>query len=188
MRLIRRMSEVMSLTVQPLMLTRETFRDVVDENARDLFRLAFRLTGNEADAEEVVQETFMRAYRWHHRFDGRSQIRTWLYRIASNAAMDLLRRRSRRSAETDLETAPRLSSPASQETLLAGGEIGSRIREALDLLSDVERTAFVLRHCQGFSIREIAAVLDSSEMSAKHAVFRAVRKLRQELEPLRGGR
>ncbi len=188
MRLKGRMSDVASLTVKSTSLTRESFRDVVEEHARDLFRLAFRLTGNEADAEEVVQETFMRAYRWRSRFDGRCRVTTWLYRIASNASMDLLRRRKRRSGETELDpdSPPRASEDPEQ--LLAGGEIGSRIQEAMGLLSATERTAFVLRHWQGCSIREISQALDSSETAAKHAVFRAVRKLREELEPLRGRR
>lgn len=188
MRLKGRMSDGVSLTVQPTILTRESFRDVVDDHGRDLFRLAFRLTGNEADAEEVVQETFMRAYRWRSRFDGRCRVTTWLYRIASNASMDLLRRRKRRSGETELDSASPPPASAVQEHLVAGGEVGSRIQEAMELLSPTERTAFVLRHCQGCSIREIAQALDSSETAAKHAVFRAVRKLREQLEPLRGER
>jgi RNA polymerase sigma-70 factor (ECF subfamily) len=186
MRLKGRMSDGMSLTAEPTILRCESFREVVDEHARGLFRLAFRLTGNEADAEEVVQETFMRAYRWRSRFDGRCRVATWLYRIASNASMDLLRRRKRRSSETELDPVNPPPAPASQEQLVSGREIGSRIYEAMDRLSETERTAFVLRHCQGCSVREIAQILGSSEMAAKHAVFRAVRKLREELEPLRG--
>lgn len=178
----------MSLTVENGNLSRESFRDVVEEHSRDLYRLAFRLTGNQADAEEVVQETFLRAFRWRRRFDGRARVGTWLFRIASNASMDVLRRRTRQPKDNVEDVPGQLSEPASQERLLAGGEIGGRILDALGRLSRTERTAFVLRHWQGSSIHDIAEVLGSNESAAKHAVFRAVRKLRSELEPLRNSR
>src|SRR4051812_35680362 len=71
----------------------DAYRLLVDRHSRSLFRLAFRMTGNQQDAEDIVQETFLRAYRQIDRFDERAAFSTWLYRIASNCSLDLLRSR-----------------------------------------------------------------------------------------------
>src|SRR6516225_9549197 len=76
----------------------DAFRVLVERHSRALFRLAFRMTGNEQDAEDVVQESFLRAYRQLGKFDERASFGTWLYRIATNYSLDLVRSRKRRSA------------------------------------------------------------------------------------------
>src|SRR5215212_1228919 len=75
----------------------EAFRELVERHSRSIFRLAFRMTGNEQDAEDLVQETFLRAYKQLHRFDGRAAFGTWLYRIAANCSLDLIRVRKIRN-------------------------------------------------------------------------------------------
>src|SRR5512139_2226325 len=75
----------------------EAFRALVERHSRSVFRLAFRMTGNEQDAEDVVQESFLRAYRQLSKFDERASFGTWLYRIAANCSLDLVRARKRRS-------------------------------------------------------------------------------------------
>src|SRR3954466_9580590 len=75
----------------------DAYRVLVERHSRALFRLAFRMTGNESDAEDVVQESFLRAYRQLAKFDDRASFGTWIYRIASNASLDLVRSRKRRS-------------------------------------------------------------------------------------------
>src|SRR6202166_1103074 len=75
----------------------DAFRVLVERHGRSLFRLAFRMTGNEQDAEDVVQESFLRAYRQLAKFDDRASFGTWLYRIAVNCSLDLVRSRKRRS-------------------------------------------------------------------------------------------
>src|SRR5437016_6985315 len=77
----------------------DAFRLLVERHSRPLFRLAFRMTGNESDAEDVVQETFLRAYRQLAKFDERASFGTWLYRIATNYTLDLVRARNRRSEQ-----------------------------------------------------------------------------------------
>ena len=79
----------------------EAFRLLVERHSRALFKLAYRMTGNEHDAEDVVQDAFLKAYRNLDRFEERSQVSSWLYRIASNCAFDVLRRRKRRDNPTD---------------------------------------------------------------------------------------
>ena len=73
----------------------DAFRLLVEQHSRAIFRLAFRMTGNEQDAEDLVQETFLRAWKQLHKFDGRAAFGSWLYRIAANATEDLRRRKAR---------------------------------------------------------------------------------------------
>jgi RNA polymerase sigma-70 factor, ECF subfamily len=171
------------------------FRVLVERHSRSVFRLAFRMTGNEQDAEDMVQETFLRAYKQLHRFDGRAAFGTWLYRIASNCSLDLLRTRrmrNERSGTTALDDESpgileNLASPEpSPERLTRSGQLAGLLEPALEQLSATERTAFVLRHYEGHDIEEIAKILGVNKGAAKHSVFRAVQKLRHVLEPAWG--
>ncbi|HSR50820.1 MAG TPA: sigma-70 family RNA polymerase sigma factor [Acidobacteriota bacterium] len=172
----------------------DAFRDLVEGHSRKVFALAYRITGNEHDAEEVVQETFLKVHRKLGRFQGRSRFSTWLHRIAVNCAYDFLRR-GRRHREGRQEPPPGAaacdgdwtSERPSAEQLLLSQEVSERVRTALSLLSPLERAAFVLRHFEGLSSREIADRLGIGQSAAKHAVFRAVQKLRQRLSPYAGG-
>ena len=74
----------------------DAFRVLVERHSRALFRLAYRMTGNQQDAEDVVQDSFLRAYKQLARFDERASFGTWLYRIAINCSLDLVRSRKRR--------------------------------------------------------------------------------------------
>ena len=163
----------------------EGFRLLVEQNSGNVFRLAYRMTGNEADAEDVVQETFLRAYRNIGHYDPRAKISTWLYSIASNYAIDLLRKRKHRTAET-LDEVPPAAAPAAKdpdpERLAAGSEFRRRLDEALHGLSAKEQVAFSLRHFEGMSIREISQCTGHPEGSVKNNIFRAVRKLRSTLK------
>jgi RNA polymerase sigma-70 factor (ECF subfamily) len=175
---------------------RDAFRALVDRHSRTIFRLAFRMTGNEHDAEEVVQETFLRAYRRLDKFESRANFGTWLYRIGMNCALDLLRSRQRQEAQR--QDAPQTESGEhdafdqfaasipSPEQLVFSGQVGERIAQALSSLSSAERAAFVMRHCDGLSIEEIGAALGLRSSATKNSIFRAVQKLRRALEPLAG--
>src|SRR5262245_15390747 len=77
----------------------DAFRVLVERHSHSVFRLAYRMTGNQQDAEDLVQETFLRAYRQVARFDGRASFSTWLYRIAANCSLDLIRVRKRRQEQ-----------------------------------------------------------------------------------------
>ncbi len=165
----------------------EAFRLLVQRHSRGLFRLAWRLTGQQADAEDVVQETFIRAFRQLDRFEARSNFATWLYRIAYNCAIDHLRVRPRHEMAAPLEAlegrAPEPHGPAADELVYAT-EICGRVQAALAALTADARTAFVLRHYEGCSIAEICGAMGLNASAAKHAVFRAVKKMRLALEPL----
>ena len=168
----------------------EAFRVLVDRHSRSLFGLAYRMTGNESDAEDVVQESFLRAYRQLRQFDGRASFGSWLYRIAANCALDLVRARRRRAemaSPAEAEDGDVLASLPSAEPapdrLALNGEMSRKIEAAMRRLSDAERVAFVLRHFEGMPVEEIGRVLGCRPSAAKHSVFRAVQKLRRELEP-----
>jgi RNA polymerase sigma-70 factor (ECF subfamily) len=169
----------------------DAFRVLVERHSRSLFRLAYRMTGNESDAEDVVQESFMRAFKQLDKFDDRASFGTWLYRITANCSLDLVRSRKRRSermAPVDPEREdPMLNLPAhepSPERAAQSGEVRDRVAEAMEELSPTERTAFVLRHFEGMCIEDVSRVLECQPGAAKHSVFRAVQKLRRALEPL----
>jgi RNA polymerase sigma-70 factor (ECF subfamily) len=168
----------------------DAFRVLVERHSRNIFRLAYRMVGNEPDAEDVVQDTFLRAYRQLHRFESRANFGTWLYRIAVNCALDLLRQRPRRATEPEPddreETAEDPGIDASPERLAFSAEVQSRVAAALRELSPAERAAFLLRHFEGHSIEEIGQVLGLRTSATKHTVFRAVRKMRQALQPVVG--
>lgn len=167
----------------------EAFRLLVERHSRPLFRLAFRMTGNESDAEDVVQETLLRAYRQLGRFDERASFGTWLYRIATNYALDVMRSRARRREQllpADAED-PLLSLPSGEpapDRLALSGEVRERVAEAMGELSVAERTAFVLRHFEGMGIEDVSRTLGCQPSAAKHSIFRAVQKLRRALDPL----
>jgi RNA polymerase sigma-70 factor (ECF subfamily) len=165
----------------------DAFRVLVERHSRTIYRLAYRMTGKPEDAEDVVQETMIRAYRQLGRFEARSNFATWLYRIGFNCAIDYMRARPQReSTETDekLEAMAKSTKGPSMDDLVFAGEIGERVQEALGGLSPQERAAFLMRHYHGCSIEEICSTLDLKSNAAKHSIFRAVRKMRSALRPL----
>jgi RNA polymerase sigma-70 factor (ECF subfamily) len=169
----------------------DAFRVLVERHSRALFRLAYRMTGNQQDAEDVVQDSFLRAYKQLARFDERASFGTWLYRIAVNCSLDLVRSRKRRNeltapAESEMED-PVLALPShdpAPDRMAMSGQVRDRVSDAMGELSASERTAFVLRHFEGMCIEDVSRVLGCQPGAAKHSVFRAVQKLRRALEPL----
>jgi RNA polymerase sigma-70 factor, ECF subfamily len=171
----------------------DAFRLLVEQHSRAIFRLAFRMTGNEQDAEDVVQETFLRAYKQLDRYEARSSFATWLFRIASNYSLDLIRMRKRhedkreRGSDEERDILQNIAVDApGPERMAYGTQVRDRVNAALDELSPQERTAFVLRHFEGLSIEEIGVSLGTGTNATKHSIFRAVQKLRKNLEPVVG--
>jgi RNA polymerase sigma-70 factor, ECF subfamily len=167
------------------------FRVLVERYGRSVFRLAFRMTGNEFDAEDVVQETFLRAFKQLDSYESRSSFGTWLYRIAANYSLDLIRSRKRHAARHVAATAEQedvldsvTTTDPGQDRVYYSSQVKVHLDAALQLLSDQERTAFQLRHFEGKSIEEIGAILDLGASATKNSIFRAVRKVREALEPV----
>ena len=169
----------------------EAFRALVERHSRAVFRLAHRMTGSPQDAEDVVQETFLRAYRQLARFESRANFGTWLHRIAVNCSIDLIRSRPHREAAHDGADLEHLgmavestdATGTSPERLMLSTEVHERIGNAMSGLSPMERAAFTLRHFEGRSIEEISLALGLKTNATKHSIFRAVRKMRVALEP-----
>jgi len=174
----------------------DAFRVLVDRHSRAVFRLAWRMTANSHEAEDIVQETFLRAYKQLHRFDGRAAFSTWVHRIAVNCSLDLIRSRKRRQ-ETTVSSTPNpdnekgedrlllniASADPSPERSLQSTQIRELLAAAMRELSEMERCAFTLRHHDGLGIEEISRTLGVQPNAAKHSIFRALKKLRRILEP-----
>jgi RNA polymerase sigma-70 factor (ECF subfamily) len=171
---------------------KDAYSTLVMRHSSNLFRVAFRITGNEADADDVVQDALLRGYRKLKSFESRSEFGTWIYRIAVRCALSKIGDRkvneNRRIAErTDLESDQLqiADEAADPERLLLSGEIGAMQEIAMEGLSAIERTAFVLRHMEGRSTEEIAKAMGIQPNAAKQSVYRAVQKLRRCLSTLK---
>lgn len=169
----------------------EAFRALVERHSRAVYRLAYRMTGSPHDAEDVVQETFLRAYRQLARFESRANFGTWVHRIAVNCSIDLIRARPYRETPHDTSDFEQFghavestdATGTSPERLMLSTEVHARIGDAMSGLSRMERAAFMLRHMEGRSIEEISQSLGLKTNATKHSIFRAVRKMRAALEP-----
>jgi RNA polymerase sigma-70 factor (ECF subfamily) len=174
----------------------DAYRMLVERHSRFLFRVAFRITGNATDAEDVVQEAFLRAFRSLHLYDSRATFSTWMHRIAANCALDMVRKRNRRMESVMVESgdddskreilAQIPSRAPATDRVVYSSQVRDHVQLAMEDLSPLERSAFVLRHFEGNSIDEISTALSVSENAAKQSIFRAVQKLRRALEPVVG--
>jgi RNA polymerase sigma-70 factor, ECF subfamily len=185
---------------QTLAGERDAYRVLVERHSAYVYRVAYRVTGNPHDAEEVVQEAFLRAYQKLRQFAGNANFGTWVYRIAANYAIDRLRQRKNEEShrenparetesEAEIDSLSQIRDHAPNPERLAGSaQLAQKMKEALDALTPAERTAIVMRHWEGCGIEEIAEVLKSNSSAAKNTVFRAVQKLRLALKPFAEGR
>jgi len=168
---------------------RSEFARLVEVHYDLIYRLALRIMENSQDAEDVLQETFIKAFRYINNFDGRASISTWLYRIATNEALMILRRR-RPEAVSIEEPVEGDSDPQPMqivdwcclpEEMLMTEEARAYLDRAVESLSSSLRVVFVLRDLQGLSTRETSEVLDISEMAVKTRLSRARLQLRELL-------
>lgn len=180
------------------LLPRTAFPDLAEDYRAELLLHCYRIVGSVQDAEDLVQETLVAAWRSADRFEGRSSLRTWLYRIATNRCLNALRDRERRPQEVapppgTPEPPPptRLSEPLWLEpypdALLEGVEtreaIGLAYISAVQRLTPRQRAVLVLRDVLGFRAREVADMLDVSTVSVNRALLRARRAIEQTSGP-----
>lgn len=155
-----------------------------EEHQGRIFRAAFRILGNATDAEDVLQQVFLRVIRQEVPPDQVGNMDAYLYRSAINAALDLARSRWRRSSVPLAETAAELpSSDGSSESY----EIRNWLRQALTALSPRQAEMFVLRYLEGYENREIADMLATSQAVVAVSLFRARAQLKKQLRKLTGG-
>jgi RNA polymerase sigma-70 factor, ECF subfamily len=166
----------------------QAYREFVRDHERTVYALAYRLTGNRADAEDLTQDVFVKAIEAVRTFQGASLLQTWLHRIATNLFIDQTRSaRHRYSAawneERDGESIHSATSGALPHTdaSIESGVQNAHIERALASLSPQQRAVFVLRHFHDYALEEIASDLGVSVGTVKTQLFRATRNLRDAL-------
>ena len=170
---------------------RAEFARLVEAASGPVYRLALKMLGDPQDAEDVLQNTFLKAFQHLDEFEGRSSLSTWLYRIAVNEALMLLRKRHPQVAIVDdaVEDAEALPTPGVQlvdwgalpEEDLVSSEARAQLDQAVRKLPEAMRVVFLLRDVEGLSIQETAETLELSESAVKTRLLRARLKLRDEL-------
>lgn len=167
------------------------FQEIIEDNKKKIFYLAYDLTGSQQDAEDLSQEVFIKAFRALHRFKGEASISTWLYRITLNTFLDQKRKKSfegekkRRSFDEHLTSNPMFtmsSDTGNPENYAESRQMQMHIEQALGQLSPRERTVFVMRHYQGKSGKAMGELLGISEGTVKSLLSRAIKKLQKILD------
>ncbi|MHB8054844.1 MAG: RNA polymerase sigma factor [Candidatus Aminicenantales bacterium] len=174
---------------------RSAFQEFVESYKNNVYGLAFDLTRNHHDAEDVSQEVFIKVFRSFHTFRKDARLGSWLYRITVNACHDHRRRRPRESEAG--KTVPGIDGRPSVLEALPGTDLPEktgdahllqiRINRALDSVSERERTAFVLRYYEDLDLKSIAEIMDISVGAVKSYLFRGIQKLQKELADFHGG-
>jgi RNA polymerase sigma-70 factor (ECF subfamily) len=166
------------------------FALMVDKYSAMIYRLGLKMLNNPQDAEDILQETFIKAFHNIDRFDGRASVSTWLYRIATNEALMLLRKKrpDSISVETPWQEGDQEQEPLQiidwcclPESELMSNEVWEYLDKAVDKLPASLKVVFILRDIEGLSTRETAKVLDISETATKTRLSRARLRLREEL-------
>jgi len=172
----------------------DAYKVLMDRHFQTVFRIAYRITGDTADSEDLAQDAFLRAYKSLSTFRQDATFSTWITRIAMNLSINLVERRNRDKVHHAVQIADD-AAPAtntmqipdtrrSPEHQLLETEAITLRQTAMASLTPMERTAFTLRHMEELPIAEIATALNIPANSAKQAVFRAVGKLRRSLAPM----
>ncbi|MCX7885716.1 MAG: sigma-70 family RNA polymerase sigma factor [Verrucomicrobiae bacterium] len=155
----------------------DVFEELLVRCRRPVLNFVYRLLGDAAEAEDVAQEVFVRAYQCWADYDPRRKLSTWLFALARNAAIDRLRHRQRHPAEP-LDSVPE---PSVVSREVETREIGEQIAAAIQSLPEDQRTAIVLFEYHGLSVAEIAEVMHCSQKSVESRLYRARQTLRRRL-------
>ncbi len=166
------------------------FARVVEANSGYIYRLAMKMLQNPQDAEDILQETFIKAYKAFPNFDGRSKISTWLYRIATNEALMFLRKKRpdtisvevpREDDAEDMKPVQIIDWCCLPEDEFMSDEAKKYLDESVDQLPENLKMTFILRDIEGLSTRETAEILEISETAVKTRLHRARLQLREIL-------
>lgn len=163
----------------------DAYAELVRRHSGGLHRAVARILADEAEAWDVVQMAFLKAWQKLHRYDPRYSFSTWLYRIGTNLAIDLLRSRTSRERAHKAGTEHRLRVVGSGETAGARAESGEAddvLRKLVAVLTPQQRSAFVLREMEGLETAEVADVLGCSATTVRNHIFQARKALRRELK------
>jgi len=170
----------------------EAFRELFEKHARAIVNFAYHFVGSQTRAEELAQDVFLQIYRAGPRYEPQAKFTTWLYRIATNACLNEVRRPEHRYKKRPLEYQPDDRSKRTEiafadpravpgDDALAGRQLEAKIREVLAKLPENQKAALVMSRVEGMSYREVAEALECSESAIKSLVFRATATMRKEL-------
>lgn len=167
----------------------DAFESVMAEHQRAVFRTLLAIVHDEPLADSLTQETFVKAWKSRKSFRGDGELKSWLMRIAVNLARDELRRRKRwwTISPTEEPVSRLRDESPTADALVEAGQIGRAIREALETLSARQRVVFALRHYEGRSLEEIAAMIGMKPATARVHLHRATARMRRELAHWRAG-
>jgi RNA polymerase sigma-70 factor, ECF subfamily len=166
----------------------EAFEALLKKSYRQAYSLALRLTGNPSEAEDLVQESFVRAFRFFHRYDDSLPFTNWLYRIMSNAHIDSVRRKGRlrlssleQPTPTGLSTTEVPDESAAPDRDLWNRSMGERMQAGLGSMTPEFRTAVLLADVEGMAYEEIAEVMGTSVGTVRSRIHRGRKQLRTYL-------
>jgi RNA polymerase sigma-70 factor (ECF subfamily) len=170
----------------------EAFAHLIRRNQNKVFSTIYRFVGNRAEAEDLVQEVFLRVYRTAGRYEPTARFGTWLYRIATNISLNAIRNRSRfhpvslevrQDDDDDFHREIADEDTAAPGDALDEDELSRVVMAAIDQLPDQQRTAIILNKYEGLSYDEVADILDCSVMAVKSLLSRARANLKIKLTP-----
>ncbi len=162
---------------------KSAFATIVDRYKRHIYSITYSMTRNHADADDLSQDTFIKAYENLRKFKLGTNFRSWLSRIAVNSCIDHLRRK-KRSSEDGLDDHARSlpdQNPGPQDNL-ESSELMENINAAVDSLPEDQRTVVIMREMQGFALKEIAEVMKCSESTVRWRLHYARKKLQKKLQ------
>ena len=178
------MDDLQALIVAAQGGDRRAFDEMVRQTYEDTYTLAYRLTGNQEDARDVVQETYLRAWKGLKRFRGDARFSTWLYRITANASYSLMKKRKKHRHEPyieELADVAETSSGVDPEAMTDASLLRDQVARAMDCLAPKLRAVVVLRDVYGLSHEEISEELGISVSAAKVRLHRARQRLHDEV-------
>lgn len=159
---------------------RRAFGELVRQHRAGVINVVYRMCGDAHVAEDAAQEAFIRAWQHLPNYRPRSPFRNWVYRIATNVAVDVLRREKE---TVDIDTLPLIASNGGPEAAVEGQEQSERVQQAVLALPQASRAALVLREYEGLSYREIAEMLDIPIGTVMSRLNYARNRLRESLAP-----
>lgn len=170
------------------------FEQLIYNYDRAVLSIAMRYARDNDDAKDIYQEVFIRVFRGLKKFEFRSEFSTWLFRITTNVCITYKTRKKEQmmvslqndfeDEQTGYDSVDLVSEERSPEEVTLGNDLRSMIGDAVDSLSAKQRITFVLKHYEGYKIREIAEMLNCKEGTVKKYLFDAVNNLKKKLKPL----
>ena len=166
------------------------FRELYENHYEMIYRLAYRYVKSQPDAEDILQETFIKAFKAIQKFDFNisSNFSAWIYQICVRCSYDYYRKRKKRKSDQTASLSEMYTEPEAQnsspENMAISNQTLQHVKNAMDVLSPKQRIIFDLRHLQHNALKEIAERMQVSPSTVKKQLERAVAKLRIQLEPL----